>query len=215
MHAETVSTKTRMVERGALTVRKARSDHKVRAFVQTKIVPELKRNGGQMNLRKLTNTLHLKRLNNKPTAALKIFMEGMGTAAKGFAAIRIFDTIFPDMFLVSQETQNTNLITLVKSTLPPRDSDPIPAEPTTHDTSQRLAATFQKYAAGLKQHITDQGGTLTISKTGIYLNQQPGYKIVFQNAALGAHGGTQKILTALGFRLTQAPGKMAVVRNPP
>ena len=211
-----------MVERGALTVRKARSDPKVRAFVQTKIVPELKRNGGQMNLRKLTDTLHLKRLNNQPTAALKIFMDAMSTAAKSFAPIRIFDTIFPDMFLVSQETQNTNLVTLVTPTLPPVDSGPIPAEPTREPArgdaalTPRLAATFQKYAAGLKAHIAQQpNGTLTISKVGIYLRQQPGYTVAFQGSALGADGGTKKILTALGFRLTQAPGKMAVVRNPP
>ena len=138
----------------------------------------------------------------------------MGTAAKGFAVIRIFKEIFPDMFLVSQETQNTNLSTLVNPKLPPKDSDPIPAEPTSGDTSQRLRDTFQKYAAGLKQHITDQGGTLTISKVGKYLNLQPGYRTAFRNAALGKDGGTKKILAALGFQIVPVPGKMPVVRNP-
>ena len=114
-----------MVERGALTVRKARSDPRVRAFIQNKIVPALQRNGGQMNLRKLTNlpTVNLRKLNDQPTAALRVFMDAMGTAAKSYAPIRIFDQLFPDMFLVSTETKNTHIITLVTPTLPPRDSD--------------------------------------------------------------------------------------------
>ncbi len=55
-----------------------------------------------------------------------------------------------------------------------------------------------------------------MSKVGIYLNQQPGYRELFQNTGgLGKDGGPKKILEALGFQIVPVPGKMPVVRNPP
>ena len=143
-------------------------------------------------------------------------MNAMGTSAQEFYAIRIFDQIFPDMFQVSQETQNTNVVTLISPKLPKPDSDPIPAEPREGRdvTAERLRTTFQKYAAGLRSHIEKEGGTLTISKTGKYLNAQPGFTVALRNAALGKDGATTKILEALGFRVVDVPGKMAVIRNP-
>ena len=152
-------------------------------------------------------------------------MDAMGTAAKSYAPIRIFDQLFPDMFLVSTETQNTHIITLETPTLPPRDSAPIPAEPTSEPArgdaalTQRIRDRFQKYARGLKDHIAQQpDGTLTLSKVGKYLNQQAGYVTTFKNTpGLGkiGEGGLKKILVALGFQIVPVPGKMSVVRNPP
>ena len=128
------------------------------------------------------------------------------------------------MFLVSQESQNTNRITLVTPKLPPKDSDPIPAEPTREvakgdaGLAQRIRANFQRYVPGLKAHGAQRGGTLSMSNVGRYLNEQPGYLKAYANTpGLGkkGEGGQRKILEVLGFKFDKVQGKMDRIRNPP
>ena len=217
--SSTQDSKTVRVERSTLSLRKARNNKPVRDFVEKRIVPYLeKRPGKSVNSRVMLPALGLVRVGGRKATELspnlKIFANAMSTTAKSFTAIRIFRDLFPEMFQVTTESQNSNIIKLISSKLPPLDTDPTTAPSSSGDVSQRLRNDFQKYARGLKEHITKEG-SLTISKAGIYLNSQPGFREAFQNTpGLGKDGGTKKILEALGFRIIPVPGKMPLVRNP-
>ena len=66
----------------------------------------------------------------------------------------------------------------------------------------------------MRAHIEAQGGTLTLSKVGIWIRRQEGYAERLRESAIPRDGALTKILRALGFKVGAGSGADTPVSFP-
>ena len=131
---------------------------------------------------------------------LALFAVAMGTAGKGFVAMRIFHELFSVMFQVRVYDSFVRYVVLINPNLPERDTDPPPSTLIKAGTRKEfLAEYFDKYRDAIETKIRQRGGQFPINKLGEHLQSLPEYNARVENAGLGKTKRLEQIVEALGF----------------